>query len=226
MRIAGVDLSLRATGVAVASTATATSAVVECWKPKERGTERLAWLRSQVERLVEQHRPDLVVLEAYAFSRHDAYAHELGEAGGVVRLALADADVPWCTVAPTSLKKYATGKGNASKEQVLVEAVRRLGYDGHDNNEADALWLAAMAVDHYGGPCHVPQSHRAGLGKVQWAPARLVHVLATDDEQPCPDCAGHGFGARSLGGGGISTSTCRSCGGSGAAVEAEGETDG
>ena len=42
-------------------------------------------------------------------------------------------------------------------------------YLGHDNNEADAMWLLAMACDHYGIPQTVmPEGHRAALQKIEW----------------------------------------------------------
>jgi hypothetical protein len=41
--------------------------------------------------------------------------------------------------------------------------------DVKDDNEADALWLAAMAADHYGCPLvAMPQAHRAALEAVTW----------------------------------------------------------
>lgn len=39
-----------------------------------------------------------------------------------------------------AIKKHATGKGNANKEQ-MVEAVRALGFHPADDNEADAIAL-------------------------------------------------------------------------------------
>jgi len=41
----------------------------------------------------------------------------------------------------TSIKKFATDKGNAKKEQMVKSAQDLLGYDGEDDNEADALWM-------------------------------------------------------------------------------------
>ena len=44
-----------------------------------------------------------------------------------------------------TLKKYATGKGNAKKPDMLAAARTKLGYAGSDDNEADALWLLQYA---------------------------------------------------------------------------------
>ena len=48
--------------------------------------------------------------------------------------------VPYTGVPVGTIKKYITGKGNASKEQVIA-AVRALGYSPADDNEADAIAL-------------------------------------------------------------------------------------
>jgi crossover junction endodeoxyribonuclease RuvC len=134
---------------------------------KLRGVERLAVLADTVREYAQ--RADLVVIEGYAFASRNSQAHALGEAGGVVRLELHRLSVPVVEVPPKVLKVYAAGVGNASKEQVLVQAVKRLGYEGSDNNEADALWLWALAVDAYGHPSvAVPKTHRRALPSVRW----------------------------------------------------------
>lgn len=71
-------------------------------------------------------------------------------------------------VIPSSLKKYATGRGNAKKEEMLASAIRRLDYAGSSFDEADALWLREMALDHYTGQVRVPESHRVALAKIDW----------------------------------------------------------
>jgi crossover junction endodeoxyribonuclease RuvC len=174
-RVVGLDLSLTATGIAPSNfpqlriTYTVTT--------KTRGCERLAHIRDEVMKScapVEVWDPEwrmdapLVVLEGYAYGRPNQAAH-LGELGGVIRLALHEAGVPYVDVPPSNLKKYATGKGNAGKEEVLAAAIRRLGYEGHDNNQADALWLQAMGYDALGRPVvEMPAVNRAALEKVEW----------------------------------------------------------
>lgn len=68
----------------------------------------------------------------------------------------------------STLKTYATGKGNASKALVLVEAVKRLGYEGYDDNEADALWIADLGarLAGYKRP-PLPASHLRALDKIK-----------------------------------------------------------
>lgn len=140
--IIGLDLSLTATGVA-------TARGPECWSPKLTGMARLQMIRELVLTVVGETSAELVVIEGYSpgskFGRESA-----GELGGIVRLALWEAGVAYLDVAPTRLKKFATGKGTADKFQMLAAAIHKLGYLGHNHNEADALWLRQMALVAYG----------------------------------------------------------------------------
>lgn len=52
--------------------------------------------------------------------------------------------VPWSKIKATSLKKFATGKGNADKDAMRVAAEKRWGPLGEDvdDNQVDAMWAA------------------------------------------------------------------------------------
>lgn len=128
--------------------------------------ERLLYLEAAV--LDAAAGAGLVVLEGYSFGSRGRAVFDIGELGGVVRLALYRRGIPYVDVPPAALKKYATGRGNAPKEEVLAAAIRRLGYTGHDHNESDAMWLYAMAQDRYLGYSRVPSTHRAALDAVAW----------------------------------------------------------
>lgn len=159
-RILALDLSLRSTGWCDGE---------KCGRIKPPddydGMRRIRWVRSMVFGML--NATNLVVLEGYAFSAHASHAHELGELGGVVRVALSDADIRFVDIPPASLKLFATGKGNANKEAMLAAAIRKLDYAGHSNDEVDALWLWHMANLYYNGPR--PNEHqRKALAKIQW----------------------------------------------------------
>lgn len=162
MRVVGVDLSLTSTGIAFANGETRTIKV-----PAD-GMARLSSIRSHLMAYVEVFGADLVVIEGYSYGSPNRAAH-LGELGGVIRLALYERRVRYVDVPPAVLKKYATGKGNAGKNEMLTEAVRRLGYTGSSDDEADALWLRAAALEHYGEPvAAMPQENVKALAKVSW----------------------------------------------------------
>lgn len=167
MKVLALDLSLTSTGVAFPGGGVTT------WCPPKGvvGMDRLDWVRVLLAHAMGNDLPDLVVLEGYSFgtARQASHAHALGELGGVIRHTLWRNEQPYVDVPPASLKKFATGKGSAKKELMLVEAVKRLGYDGSSNDEADALWLRAMALDAYGEPVvQMPQANREATGAVVW----------------------------------------------------------
>lgn len=50
-----------------------------------------------------------------------------------------------------TLKKFATGRGNAEKDAMIEAARHRWAIEPQDDNEADALELLAWAINEYGG---------------------------------------------------------------------------
>jgi len=154
LRIVAFDLSLTSTGVCK-SQAPAEPFALET--APLRGMQRLYWIQSRV--LAHAEDADLVVLEGYSYGS-GYQAHQLGELGGVVRLGLWCRGIPYVDLPPAIRCKMATGKGNASKEHVLSEAVQRLGYTGHSDDESDAMWLLEAARQHYGlSDVKLPKAH-------------------------------------------------------------------
>jgi Holliday junction resolvasome RuvABC endonuclease subunit len=78
-------------------------------------------------------------------------------------------DIPFVLVNPSTLKVYATGKGNASKQDMLT-AARHMRAEPGNHNEADAWWLATMALDNYRyGRTFAPNARQAeALTRVRW----------------------------------------------------------
>ena len=163
MKIVALDLSLTCTGWADESGC----GVIVPPLARNRGIARLRWIRDAV--LARTSGASLVVLEGYSFASRGRAIISLGELGGVVRVALADAGLTSVDVAPASRALFATGKGNASKEHVLAEAIRIIGYAGHSYDEADALWLRTMATEHYlASTASRSEKKRKALAGVEW----------------------------------------------------------
>lgn len=161
LRIVGLDLSLTATGVAPHHGPPITIG------SDLRGAERLAELQRRI--VAHIRGVDLAVIEGYAYGRHNR-AHQIGELGGIIRLACWHQRIPYVEVPPATLKKFATGKGNAGKDDMLVAAIRRLDYQGASHNEADALWLHQLALHGYRNPArHVlPKAQTAVADGIDW----------------------------------------------------------
>ena len=108
-----------------------------------KGVQRLAWWESW---LVEEIAGgvELVVCEAPIL--HGNMASDIGEMMGVVKLACYKRDVPLILVAPSAVKKWATGSGCADKERMISAATEALGGEVTLNeHEADAYWLGQIA---------------------------------------------------------------------------------
>ena len=58
--------------------------------------------------------------------------------------------VPYEGVPVGTIKRHATGKGNASK-QAMIDAARAKGFSPEDDNEADAIAILLWALDARGG---------------------------------------------------------------------------
>lgn len=163
-KVTGIDLSLTASGVSWFDE------TVETLKPGDRrGLDRIQWT---VARIVEgAARSHLAVMEGPAYSRQLGTGHH--EAAGlwwaVLDALVTRYKVPVAVVPPTVLKKYATGKGNATKPDMRVALLQRTGVDRRDDNQVDAIWLAYMGLDHLGWPVvEMPKAHRDALAKVDW----------------------------------------------------------
>lgn len=152
--VVGLDLSLTGSGVAViGEDGIRTSLVTSKGKADAslpQRAARLIGLCQQIADLIPEGA--LVVIEQPAYSQtggshHDrsglwwlivAYLHEIHQ---VVE------------VAPGTVKKFATGKGNAGKDEMLAAAIKRYpSADVVNNNVADAVHLAAMGARFLGRP--------------------------------------------------------------------------
>lgn len=145
MAVVGLDLSLSSAGVAHA----ALERGVATLKPKEKtDPQRMVEMRQAVLTAVRVWSPQpLVMIEGFAFGqqRGASQAHKIGGLGWIVRVALLEAGIPYLEVAPAALKRFATGKGNANKDEVLIAAVKA-GARVEGNDEADAWWLRQMGL--------------------------------------------------------------------------------
>ncbi len=100
----------------------------------------------------------LTELKAVAIDIHAVYFEEVRRHGGVdaahVYGGLMATLTTWCEhhnvpyqgVPVGTIKKHATGKGNAGKDEVIA-AMRAKGHPVTDDNEADALALLHWAID-------------------------------------------------------------------------------
>jgi len=84
-----------------------------------------------------------------AFAGTDA-AHIYGGFLGMLTAWSEEHDVPYEGVPVGTIKRYATGKGNANKA-AMIAAIQARGFRPADDNEADAIALLLWATDPTGG---------------------------------------------------------------------------
>lgn len=164
--IAALDLSLTSTGMASVH---AGEIHLERLQPKRvKGYERLGHIQDRVLDFVRS--ADVVAVEGPAFGAQGSAYHQLAGLWWVITKALHEADIQFAVIPPSSVKQYATGKGNAPKDLVLAAAVRRFPQAEVDGNDvADALWMAALAHHFYSTPIvTVPAVNLKALEKVEW----------------------------------------------------------
>jgi Holliday junction resolvasome RuvABC endonuclease subunit len=165
-RVIGLDLSLTSTGVA--SSLGWTRRITTKPNQYKSAFARLREIRSRVRDCVRN--ADLVVVEGLAIGSQTG--QHLTRAGlwHLVMESVDAAGIPWTEVPPATLKRYATGRGNAAKDAVLLSVAKRFpDWDVTNADEADALVLAAMGADQLGHPlAEMPATHRNALDKVRW----------------------------------------------------------
>lgn len=67
------------------------------------------------------------------------------ELHGVLKLFCEENKIDYRSFAPSEIKKFATGKGNANKEK-MIEAALKYGYFGNDDNTADAMHIYHLTM--------------------------------------------------------------------------------
>lgn len=151
----GLDLSLTSTGVAIihgnVTTVQRLTSKGSKGATTAQQTERILNIVERIARAVPDTEHTRIAVEGPSYGSTGSAAHILGGLWWMVRAYLRDSDV--IVVPPGTVKKYATGKGNAGKDEVLAAVVRRYPtVEVRGNDEADALVLAAIVARLNGAP--------------------------------------------------------------------------
>lgn len=85
-----------------------------------------------------------ILIEGFSFgSRGKAVSTQYG-IGWVIRTLLVESLLEYTEVSPSALKKFATGKGNCKKEDMILPIYKRWGYQNDSDNIRDAYVLAQI----------------------------------------------------------------------------------
>ena len=108
---------------------------------------RLEMLYNDLRKLLKQHKPDTSAVEKLFFSRNVTTGIAVGQARGVVLLALQQAGLEVFEYTPKEVKNAVAGYGSAEKRQVqeMVRALLQMDSIPKPDDAADAL---AVAITH------------------------------------------------------------------------------
>jgi len=182
-RILGIDGSLTGTGLCQidipygGALPVILTATVRAPKPKPGDksvlsrSRRIASVIAGIEGAIvgDEPRPDLIVLEELAYGAQGAAKSTLDWLFGRIVDLVRAYDIPLLLVNVAAVKQFATGKGNADKDTVMLSMAHRYGdrVTLNNNNEADALALAFIGARYLDHPVDTaPESHLKCMGKV------------------------------------------------------------
>lgn len=135
-KIMGLDLSLTSTGISI-------NGAVSSIKSKNRGITRLKEIKDKIAKIAKNENIEIASIEGYSYASQYSQAHSIGELGGVVKVALRELNILIVTIPPTCRAKFATGKGNSGKIDVMSAITAKTGiiFTGADGNDKCDAWI-------------------------------------------------------------------------------------
>jgi crossover junction endodeoxyribonuclease RuvC len=135
---------------------------------------RLLAIEAEVERWLDEHKPDTVAVER-VFSQHNVRTvMGTAQAGAVAIVCAARRGLPVTLHTPSEVKAAVTGNGRAGKDQVTTMVTRLLRLDERPT-PADAADALALAICHLWRDSAILRRAalaKAGIGSdVNWRPA-------------------------------------------------------
>ena len=152
MRILGLDPGTASTGYGIIESIDGRLALVTYGVIKtpagENPAVRLQQIYNQLNELIARYQPDSAGIEELFFGRNITTAISVGQARGVLLLALANANIPTGDYSPPKIKEAVTGYGKADKAQVqlMIRNLLDLEETPRPDDAADGL---AVAITHY-----------------------------------------------------------------------------
>src|SRR3989338_1452992 len=110
-------------------------------------TERLKILHHEAMAIIAKYQPEIIGLETLIFAKNVKTGIVVGEARGVLLLAIASAKIELIELTPLQVKQALTSYGRAEKHQVqyMVKQVLKLKTIPRPDDAADALAVALAA---------------------------------------------------------------------------------
>jgi crossover junction endodeoxyribonuclease RuvC len=148
MRIIGVDPGTATTGFGIIEYDRGQCHFVDAGvittPPDQPMPERLITLHDELTQVIAETQPEQASVELLYFSTNVTTAISVGQARGVILLALAEANLRIAEFTPMQIKQAVTGYGGAKKPQIqdMVKTLLKLPVIPKPDDAADALAIA------------------------------------------------------------------------------------
>lgn len=161
--VIGVDASLSGSGVCIMGFDEKTTSILTLQTVKSKPTQHNYLRIERFRKIVEDifaivgknvRQPTaFLCIEAYAMMVRGSAVTALPELGSLIRNRCYNDALPWVEYAPSSVKKFGTGKGNAKKNMMLMHVQQKHGHmlvgtglEFQDDNQGDAFVITLMGV--------------------------------------------------------------------------------
>ncbi len=152
MRILGIDPGTATTGFGVIETSKDSFTLLDyglvCTDKKQAHGLRLDLIYKGISEVIAKHSPQVVAIERLFFATNALTAIAVGQAIGVIKLAVHHAGLPIFDYAPMQVKLVIGGSGKADKKKIkaiikkMFKIREKKGQKTHFDNSADALAIA------------------------------------------------------------------------------------
>lgn len=153
--ILGIDPGLASTGYGIieqrGQRLTLVTYGVVSTKPTQALPIRLKEIHQAIRRVLKVHKPDMIAIEQLFFAKNAKTAFAVGQARGVIFLALAGSTAQTVEYTPLQVKQAVVGYGQADKRQVqkMVRLLLGLRQLPRPDDAADALAIAICCSSHH-----------------------------------------------------------------------------
>lgn len=169
MKIIAVDPGYERLGVAILERVNTKDSLLfsECFMTDKKLShgERLAHVGIELERLIDEHKPEALAIETLFFSKNTKTALQVAEARGVILHVAARKGLAVQEFSPAEIKIAVTGYGKSDKDQVmamvprLINITKPIKYD----DEYDAIAAGITFFAHY--RMNYPQKRPGDIAK-------------------------------------------------------------
>ncbi|RJQ32836.1 MAG: crossover junction endodeoxyribonuclease RuvC [Actinobacteria bacterium] len=155
MKILGIDPGTATTGYGIVEVKDGRLEAIDygivSTTPKQETAERLRYIYQDISNLISFHCPDQVAVEQLFFNTNTKTALAVGEARGVILLAIQDKNLKSIDYTPLQVKQAVVGHGRAEKHQVqyMVKNILKLEQTPKPDDAADALAIAICHAHSY-----------------------------------------------------------------------------